>query len=84
LKIKAIRCPRCKDVIYSRARHDYRCCGCGLIGVDGGFDYWKINIKEWIEFDIIDLEVNATKKELYRDWNEGINKYGIVKAKKED
>lgn len=87
MKIKAIRCPRCKDVIYSRARHDYRQCGCGLIGVDGGFDYWKVTMKThpgkpfatWKIGDMVKLDLDVTRDELYKDWNKGIDKYGIIK-----
>lgn len=87
MKIKAIRCPQCKDVIYSRARHDCRRCGCGFVTIDGGFDYWKVSMKTplhsaWEDVDTPELDLDVTREELYRDWNEGIDKYGIVREKK--
>lgn len=87
MKIKAIRCPKCRDVIYSRARHDFRWCECGLIGIDGGFDYWKVTMKNypgrpfvmWKIGGMVKLDLDVTREELYEDWNSGIDKYGIIK-----
>ena len=42
MTVKAIKCLKCKDVIYSRAIHDFRWCSCGNMAVDGGFSYLKI------------------------------------------
>jgi len=38
----AIVCKKCKDTIYSVMRHDYRECGCKLVAVDGGHDYFAV------------------------------------------
>ena len=35
----AARCLRCKDVIESTHRHDYKSCSCGNVCVDGGSEY---------------------------------------------
>ena len=79
MKVTAIQCPNCYDVIYSRARHDFHRCGCGEVAIDGGFDYINVNFKKKppkkIEFDIGDV----TRKELYDDWNGGVDYYGVVK-----
>ena len=37
----AIRCNHCGDVIRSTYRHDYVCCSCGKVAVDGGTDYLR-------------------------------------------
>lgn len=37
----AIRCKRCRDVIESLHRHDFKFCDCGAVAVDGGHDYLK-------------------------------------------
>lgn len=37
----AIRCNHCGDVIRSTYRHDYVCCSCGKVAVDGGSDYLR-------------------------------------------
>jgi ribosomal protein L37AE/L43A len=79
MKVIAIKCPNCKDTIFSRATHDFMLCSCGHCHIDGGFNYTKIggkNISKPFE-----LEVNASKKELYDDWNKGINKFGLIKEK---
>jgi len=83
IQIKALRCPLCGDAVYSRARHDMRWCSCEAIAVDGGFDYAKISYDtekldgkkpEWI-----DVEVDATKGQLYQDWNKREDKFGLIR-----
>ena len=37
MKTYGIKCPECKDVIFSRAKHDLHYCTCGKVFVDGGF-----------------------------------------------
>jgi hypothetical protein len=39
-----ILCPKCKEIIYSTYRHDYRHCSCGRCMIDGGKDYVKTNL----------------------------------------
>ena len=31
-----IRCRKCKDLLHSEHRHDYKTCSCGAVSVDGG------------------------------------------------
>ena len=78
MKITARRCPNCKDVLYSRAQHDFRTCGCGDTSVDGGPGVERTIYKKEIP-ENVELDVNVTKDQLYDDWNNRINKYGIVK-----
>lgn len=73
--INAIKCPTCGDIIYSRARHDFRWCGCGEVAIDGGFEYSKVCFKEKPP-ERVEISVDATKQELYDDWNKRINVYG--------
>ena len=90
IKINSIKCPLCKCRIYSRARHDFRTCPCGAVSIDGGFDYTKISFDP----ERVDppkpeqIEIDATKEELFKDWNSGRDKYGLVEVeieeKKED
>jgi hypothetical protein len=80
MKITAHRCSTCKDVLYSRATHDFRTCGCGKTSVDGGFDYTRLVFKKE-KPEAVEVDVNVTKDQLYDDWNNRINKYGIVKEK---
>ena len=81
MKIQTVQCPKCKDIIYSRARHDYRYCSCGAIFVDGGLDYLRYGGDDNIEISVIDLDV--TEKELYNDWNKFENKFGVIITKVE-
>ena len=80
MKITARRCPNCKDVLYSRAHYDFRTCGCGDTSVDGGPGVERTIYKKEIP-ENVELDVNATKDQLYDDWNNRINKYGIVREK---
>lgn len=34
-----LKCPACKDIIYSNSRHDMEWCLCGQLYIDGGYDY---------------------------------------------
>jgi hypothetical protein len=52
--IKGVRCPYCKDEIYSEYRHDFKFCKCGTIFIDGGKDY----IRTTPDAIIIDIEVD--------------------------
>jgi hypothetical protein len=86
MKVTAIRCPLCKDTVYSRARHDYRSCGCQSVAIDGGQNaYFRVSynpertgIINTIEVDLGD---EVTLQDLHRDWNESIDKLGIIKGK---
>ena len=77
IKVTAIYCERCNSIIYSRARHDCRSCNCGTIFIDGGFDYIRVGGKVDNK-NFIHLEINATKKELYQDWNISKDKFGLL------
>ena len=82
-KVNAIKCLKCGDTIYSRAGHDFRQCSCGECFIDGGFEYVRIggDEKNWKSKKI---NVNATKKELYDDWNTRTDKFGKIKGDKND
>ena len=41
-----IQCLKCKDIIESTFRHDFKWCKCGAVAVDGGKDYLK-RCGEW-------------------------------------
>ena len=78
--VAGVMCKQCGDLVFSRARHDYRKCTCGSIAVDGGFDYMRIIGEEENVGQINTFEIKQTKKELFADWNSGKNKYGIIKG----
>lgn len=80
MKIKAIQCLACGDVIFSRARHDFHHCSCGEIFIDGGFDYMRIGYHNLNQPPKeIELDLDMTEKELFDDWNYRRDKYGIIK-----
>ena len=80
--VKALTCPRCKDTIFSRARHDMHSCSCGGISVDGGFDYLRVAWQESLVGHnppaAFGLRLNLTREELFQDWNRRINKWGVL------
>lgn len=83
VKVNAIQCPNCKDTIYSRACHDCRHCSCGNIFIDGGLDYYRAGGKYIEESKNVKIKINATKKELWDDWNYGTDNYGLIEENKE-
>lgn len=78
-KVNAIQCRGCSDIIYSRARHDFRTCSCGNCSIDGGFDYMKISFG-YNGYINIPLEIKVTEKDLWEDWNSGKDCYGLIKV----
>jgi len=78
--INGIKCLSCGDVVYSRARHDMRGCSCGDVAIDGGFDYKKVSYRKSCP-ESIQLDVDVTKDELYHDWNNNVNNFGLIKFK---
>lgn len=47
-------CPKCKEVIYSVFRHDYRHCSCGRCMIDGGKDYIRTNLAgKMVKIDLL-------------------------------
>lgn len=81
MKINAIICPYCKDTIYSRAVHDFHYCSCGKVAIDGGREYERAIYKD-IFPERIEIEIDATIKELYDDWSYRKDKYGIIRKEK--
>jgi len=81
MRVNAIQCPKCKDIIYSRARHDFRGCTCGEVYVDGGFDYMRVGFKKKSPRHVKKY-IKATKDALYSDWNYSKDKFGLIKGKK--
>ena len=79
MKVYAVKCPECGDIIYSRATHDFHYCSCGNVFIDGGFEYTRIGAKDLDALQRLEIDVDATEKELYKDWNENIDKFGIIK-----
>ena len=81
-KVNVIKCPVCGDSVFSRATHDFRHCSCGGCFADGGFDYFRCGGREYENSTTDIVEVDATKQELYDDWNHYHNKFGLIKQEK--
>lgn len=79
--VGAVKCPNCKCLIYSRARHDYHSCKCGSVSVDGGREYFRVGFKTKIAPDTCKYTVFASEQSLYDDWKFGIDKFGLVDEK---
>lgn len=78
--VQAITCPRCKDTIFSRARHDFRTCSCRGVHIDGGFAHLKMGWDPEIgpPPEPKPLEVAASRRLLYDDWNSRADKWGLI------
>ena len=77
MKITATECPNCFNILYSRAQHDFRTCGCGDTSVDGGQLKARVLYKDKSPKSI-EIDVDVTEQQLYDDWNNRKDKYGIV------
>lgn len=75
--VTAAECPTCQSLIYSRDRHDFHWCPCGSTAIDGGFDYVKTSFTVSPP-KLVKLELNATKKQLFSDYNLNADKYGTI------
>lgn len=55
-----IQCNKCKDIIESKTRNDFKFCKCGAVAVDGGKDYLRrLGYPEDItELSIVEEEKN--------------------------
>jgi hypothetical protein len=78
------QCAKCKEIIFSAHRHDYKPCGCGAIAVDGGTAYLKRVGKPE---DIIERSLDVDEKIIEEcinaaQWgiDTGRNAYGIALA----
>ena len=86
MKISVLKCPECKQEIYSRAQHDCRNCKCGNIMVDGGRysytekDTWIFERYGGKDIDNLKsrvVDIDITERKMYYDWNESVDKLGV-------
>ena len=78
MKVKAIQCNSCGDVVYSRANEDYRECGCGCVGASGGQQYPKFHAASRTPHKKIKIDVDTDLFNLYNDWKEMLDAYGLI------
>jgi hypothetical protein len=79
--VYALRCSKCGDVIFSRARHDFNSCTCTSLSIDGGLDYTKVAFDPKFIAGIdslvrLELRLPVSVSDLYQDWNKSIDKWG--------
>jgi len=77
-KINAAQCPYCKDVIFSRSRHDFHECSCKKTAIDGGKDYLRISFSD-IKPKIFSIFIEFPFSKLFNDWNLREDKFGLIK-----
>ena len=85
MEVKAVQCPQCKDLIFSRTRDDFRTCSCQTSYIEGGRSFLKYGftdpaVKAFRTLKPEVVLVDATEEELYEDWAHKTNKYGLIKA----
>lgn len=78
--LNAIKCPHCKDTVYSRVREDLRHCSCGYVWISGGTISLNIGCLDE-EVTSFKVQVDTNFTDLFTDWNRGIDKLGIIKEK---
>ena len=79
ITVKAVKCPKCGETIYSRCHYDFHYCHCGATAIDGGFDYVKISGKDAEKLQAFDVKLDDVDEEgLHKDWSEETNKYGWI------
>lgn len=66
-------CLVCGESLYFRVPLDYRTCSCGATKLSKDWD-WNDHYAE-VGIAVID----ATVDDLYSDWGNGSNKYGVIK-----
>jgi hypothetical protein len=84
MKVQAVQCYKCKDIIWSRAGHDFRWCTCESVAIDGGRHYTKIIGDPGSYMLIDDYEVGITADEAHKDWNTSTDKYGLISLVKKE
>ena len=53
-----IKCDHCKDVIESTDTHDFKTCSCGMVSIDGGYDYLKRMVKNNATYEDLSVMVD--------------------------
>jgi hypothetical protein len=80
MRIKAIKCNTCNNIVYSRAEGDYRECACGSVGAFGGQAYAKYNAAAESSHEKIIINLDIHLDDLYNDWKEMVDVYGLINA----
>ena len=82
IKVRGVKCLMCGDTVISRSPHDYHTCSCGNAFMDGGQEgYYRAGGVFFDEIKGTKTYLDTTLKDLYDDWNNREDKYGIIKDK---
>jgi hypothetical protein len=76
MQIKALQCPSCGDIIYSRHKEDLNRCYCGLTTITGG--PFAPEGSPLANNEFIELTVDVDEPTLTMDWLIKEFKYGTI------
>ena len=78
--VRAVHCEEGNTTVYSRASEDLRECQCGRVRVYGGFlSHFKYDIMgKKTKYKTIKMEIQATPADLYDDYENMEDKFGLV------
>ena len=54
-------------------------CYCGRVAVEGGLNEQLVTYTPHARVQTLDIEIWATQKELFDDWDKVRNKFGLIK-----
>jgi len=78
VKIKAVECQSCGDVIFSRTDEDFRECSCGSVNASGGQTHFKAESVPNAEHKVVEVNLNLSMEDLYDDWDQMTDNYGVI------
>jgi hypothetical protein len=82
MRIKAINCEECGDIVYSRTADDLRECTCGSTSAAGGQSHSKFYTIHGAKSKKITINLDISNSMLYDDWREMLDAYGLIKESK--
>ncbi|MCP3924969.1 MAG: hypothetical protein GY714_20520 [Desulfobacterales bacterium] len=77
--VNALHCFNCDSIVFSRAIDDIKACSCKSVFIKGGREQSKIRIEAGAVYENISYEIFVSDEELFNDWNNKNNKYGLIK-----
>ena len=80
MRIKAIKCEECLDIVYSRAEDDLRECTCGATSASGGQSHSKFYTIHGAKYKKVTIDLDLTPSMLYNDWKEMLDAYGLIRG----
>ena len=78
VKIKAVKCQNCEDVVFSRTDEDFRECSCGSVNASGGQTHFKAESVPNAKHKVVEVNLNLSMEDLYDDWDQMTDNYGVI------